>query len=295
MKIKNGNGNPSLLKVVSWNLGSRQWHKKVDDVISMVQDHNPDVAAISEANMRAEVDQHMNFIPGYNISTVKDFIEEGVSRLVVLTREGLNFKLLIEKMEAGIASIWLSFVRKGKKPFIVGTIYREHKIFNGTECRTEYGTGTSGTEYGTEHGTEHGTGSDGTELGTSTCGTKHGTCECGTKHGTWECGTEHGTGTGGTEYGSEYGTEHGTGTVGTEYGTEHGTEHETEQGTGYDGTEHGTSNGGTECGTSTGGTEHGTEHGSEHGTEYGTEHGTGSDGSEHGTNKCFRRYQTPEK
>ena len=59
IKIKNGNGNPSLLKVVSWNLGSRQWHKKVDDVISMVQDHNPDVAAISEANMRAEVDQYM--------------------------------------------------------------------------------------------------------------------------------------------------------------------------------------------------------------------------------------------
>ena len=59
IKIKNGNGNPSLLKVVSWNLGLRQWHKKVDDVIYMVQDHNPDVAAISEANMRAEVDQYM--------------------------------------------------------------------------------------------------------------------------------------------------------------------------------------------------------------------------------------------
>ena len=124
----------------TWYLpDSRQWHKKVDDVISMVQDYNPDVAAISEANMRAEVDQHMNFIPGYNISTVKDFMEEGVSRLVVLTREGLNFKLLSEKMEAGIASIWLSFVRKGKKPFIVGAIYREHKILMGRNAGQNLG------------------------------------------------------------------------------------------------------------------------------------------------------------
>ena len=131
IKIINGNGNKKLLKIVNWNLGSRRWHNKVDEVTAMVLDYNPDVAVISEANLKVEVDQHMNYIPGYNIITVADFEVEGLSRLVVLTKEGLEYKILREKMEPEVASIWLSFTRKGRKPFVFGAVYREHRIIQG--------------------------------------------------------------------------------------------------------------------------------------------------------------------
>ena len=201
----------------------------MDDVISMVQDHNPDVAAISEANMRAEVDQHMNFIPGYNISTVKDFIEEGVSRLVVLTKEGLNFKLLSEKMEAGIASIWLSFVRKGKKPFIVGAIYREHKILMGRNAGQNMGQTQVGQNMGQNMAQNMGQVRMGQNLGQAYVGQNRGHGNAGHNMGHGNAGQNMGQAQVGQNMGQNMGQNNGTDTVGTECGTEHGTEHGTEQ------------------------------------------------------------------
>ena len=33
-------------------------------------------------------------------------------------------------MEADISTIWLKFSRKGRKPFLIGAVYCEHKLLN---------------------------------------------------------------------------------------------------------------------------------------------------------------------
>ena len=81
--------------------------------------------------MRAEVDSYQNFIQGYNLIMQSDFNVKGTSKLVVLTRDDLVYKILNDKMEPDIASIWLAIQRKGKKPFILGAFYREHHLLMG--------------------------------------------------------------------------------------------------------------------------------------------------------------------
>ena len=130
-KMINGNiPKINKLKVISWNLGSRKWSNKVDEINHMILDHNPDIAAISEANLYSEEEDHNVQVEGYDIITTLDFKELGVSRLVVLARKELNYKVMNNLMETNISTIWLSFPRRGKKPFILGCCYREHHLLN---------------------------------------------------------------------------------------------------------------------------------------------------------------------
>ena len=137
-KMVNGNGGKgnNLLKVISWNLGSRKWCNKTDEINHLVLEHNPDIVAISEANLHSSSGCHETNIKGYNLITTLDYKDTGISRLVVLAKLDLNYKILTDKMEPGIATIWLEFPRQGKKPFLFGALYREHKLLYQTDPDT---------------------------------------------------------------------------------------------------------------------------------------------------------------
>ena len=116
------------VKCVHWNLGSRKFENKTDDIQSMVNDLKPDLAGISEANLSLNVSGHLNLIQGYNVVTSKDTNTTKFSRIAVLVKEGVNYEVLEDSMEEGIATIWIKIPLKGRPPLVVGFIYREHKI-----------------------------------------------------------------------------------------------------------------------------------------------------------------------
>ena len=130
IRARNGNGSSCLLKVVIWNLGPRFWTNKSTDIIHLVNEVSPDLLVISEANIQFDDDPQVINIPGYKIITPKNFEQYGVARLVVLAKLELNYKVMDENMNLETPSIWLKFPRRGQKPFIFGTFYREHHIIN---------------------------------------------------------------------------------------------------------------------------------------------------------------------
>ena len=65
-KLKNGNGRKSIL-VSHWNLGSRQWKKKVNAIQALVDTKKPDLIFISEANMYKVTQECETLISGYQI------------------------------------------------------------------------------------------------------------------------------------------------------------------------------------------------------------------------------------
>ena len=137
-KIYNGNiRNKETLKLVHWNLGSRRWENKIVDIQHWINEYNPDVAFVSEANLYFEVPDYMNAVPGYEITTTKDFEKCGISRLVLLTKTGYDVTILKEMMQNNIASIWIRIPRNGRKLY-VGGIYREHKTI-GTRNQEQIG------------------------------------------------------------------------------------------------------------------------------------------------------------
>ena len=120
----------NFLKIINWNLGPRLWTNIIDDIFHMVTDIKPDVAIISEANLQYTEDLHLVNIPGYRINTTKDYRLNGLSRLVVLTKDKLKYQVVEDRMCEDISTIWLKFPRQGKNPFLLCAIYRKHQLLN---------------------------------------------------------------------------------------------------------------------------------------------------------------------
>ena len=86
MKQTNGNGK-NTLSVCHWNLGSKKWKNKRNQIQALVDHQNPDIIYISEANLDDLTPLHESLIAGYNITRPKTVIRNSTARLVLLTRE----------------------------------------------------------------------------------------------------------------------------------------------------------------------------------------------------------------
>ena len=106
--------------IIDWNLGARFWENKTVEIQHLVDEHRPDMVFISESNLRFMVPDHENNIVGYYIVATKDLEPNGLSRLILLVREGFNIEIHHQLMEEWIASIWVKIPRKGNKKLLVG-------------------------------------------------------------------------------------------------------------------------------------------------------------------------------
>ena len=77
--IKSKNGN---VKVINWNLGSRFFRNKINEINHLVTDLSPDVMIILEANIQYTDDSQIINIPGYRLITPKNFEQYGLARQI---------------------------------------------------------------------------------------------------------------------------------------------------------------------------------------------------------------------
>ena len=123
-KIKNGNGKKSVV-VIHWNLGAKKWQNKTTEIQALVDEMKPDYCYITEANLAAGLPDYETCIQGYDLNTPLSHDKYKFSRIVLLSREGLKFKVETTRMTADIASIWISVGGKGSKSVLIGGFYRE--------------------------------------------------------------------------------------------------------------------------------------------------------------------------
>ena len=128
-KVKCTNGNiDRSIKVAHWNLGSSYWDKKVEEVQLFVDELNPDIAIILEANLFSGLQSHLRHIQGYTLQYSKGFQSLGCSRIVMLIRQGFNADIQDSWMEEDLATIWIKIKRRGCQSIMLGAIYREHRL-----------------------------------------------------------------------------------------------------------------------------------------------------------------------
>ena len=126
--MKNGNGKKSI-KILQWNLGPRAWENKIEDIQQLVDEFNPCVAFITEANFWEGLSSSQSNIMGYQIIKPNTTNLLGYSRIIALIREGTKLKVMNELMDReDLSNIWLKTVSRGKKGIIIGGIYREHTL-----------------------------------------------------------------------------------------------------------------------------------------------------------------------
>ena len=127
IKIKNGNIK-STLKLSHWNLGSRHWVNKTNEIQHFVDTKKPDILIISEANIFLEDPDHQTLIPGYTLIKSAAINTMGYSRIAALVRQGIQVEIQHQLMCPNVASIWLKIIKKGGRKTYIGGIYREFSL-----------------------------------------------------------------------------------------------------------------------------------------------------------------------
>ena len=128
VKSKNGNGQNKILKLYHWNIGSRQWQRKIEDIEMLILEKDPDIFIVSEANLMSEITEDQRSINGYDMIFPNTMEIRGYARIVMLIKSEVEYKVLNQFMYPGTSAIWIQVGRAGRKPIRIGGLYREHTL-----------------------------------------------------------------------------------------------------------------------------------------------------------------------
>ena len=92
---------------------------------ALIQDKNPDILFISEANMISTVTKEQRHIEGYKMVLPNTMESLGYARLVILVKMDIEFRVIGKFMGPSSACIWIQLGSRGRKPLKIGGFYRE--------------------------------------------------------------------------------------------------------------------------------------------------------------------------
>ena len=128
MHAANGNRTNKILKIFQWNMGSRAWTKKQDEIQLIIDEINPDLMYITEANIYKDDPEYSTtdreIYPDIPIHMDKNE-DMNYARIILLIKNDLAHTVLLEHMEEDISTIWVKITRRGARKLIIGGIYRE--------------------------------------------------------------------------------------------------------------------------------------------------------------------------
>ena len=104
--------------------------KKRDELEILLHVYSIDILAVTEANFDVTQTEEECKIKGYDMHWEKgrEQIRRKNARVVTYVRQGLDVKVENKLMEEDLVpEVWLSVGEPGRKRFLIGAIYREHK------------------------------------------------------------------------------------------------------------------------------------------------------------------------
>ena len=126
--MTNGNGHMKKnVTILHWNMGAKHWPNKLTEIGAVIAQYLPDIFIVSESNLYDTVPEEDRNVAGYKLLLPKTTELFRVSRLLVLVKEDLEYKIVEELNDNKLAAIWLKIGARGRKPMLVGAIYREHR------------------------------------------------------------------------------------------------------------------------------------------------------------------------
>ena len=128
----------NVLTLAHWNMGSRRFPNKVEEIELLTSELQPDLLYISEANLMKDTPEYCYQIGGYNVFLPRTMDRLGYARIILLVKHGIEIEVLDNCMETDISAIWVKICNKGRKPLVSDGIYREqHLLQQGTPNLTD--------------------------------------------------------------------------------------------------------------------------------------------------------------
>ena len=104
------------------DLGGKQKNQKLK---LLLLNQSQILLFVSEANLRTNISDEVKHVEGYYLITPKTDLHMGYSRLVLLAREGVKLTIMNDCMAEDLPTIWVKLTSRGRKPLVIGGIYRE--------------------------------------------------------------------------------------------------------------------------------------------------------------------------
>ena len=99
-RMINGNrGSKDNLKIIHWNMGAKLWENKLLEIQAVILQYKPDIYAVSEANMKLNLQAHQKQIQGYKMYLPRTVEMHNHARLVVLVRDDLEVHIQNQHMD----------------------------------------------------------------------------------------------------------------------------------------------------------------------------------------------------
>ena len=112
-KVKTYNGNrKTSINIMQWNLGSKHWFRKRDEIQLLVDEQSPYFVFITDANLFSDNPSHQMEIEGYTLIKAKTMEKLNYSRIVLLCKQGLQYSIE-----------WLKVGTRGNKSLRIRGIY----------------------------------------------------------------------------------------------------------------------------------------------------------------------------
>ena len=123
MHAKNGNTNKFTgdkgLKFIHWNKGNSHFQKKISELQILIQENDPDILCISEANLKGSPKKLENQFQGYKIEVNLMHKEIDISRNILLIKRDIPYKRRNDLENKEICTIWIEIKFTNKQKFTV--------------------------------------------------------------------------------------------------------------------------------------------------------------------------------
>ena len=107
-KIINGNIEKNkTLKIVQCNKDNALFINSIHTINEIIQNHNPDVICLSEANITPDYTRYINMFPEYNFELNLMYNDIGLSRNIIMIRNYIPYMRRNDLENTTICSIWL--------------------------------------------------------------------------------------------------------------------------------------------------------------------------------------------
>ena len=126
------------LNILQWNKGNARFLNRKDDIRVMIEDHQPHIFGICEANLHHNAHLTSMHIPNYKIE-VDNLASQGYrSQIVLYISTSVSYKRRNDLEIPLCAMVWIEFHPNDGPPYLLCTGYREwqDQVTKSDDCRS---------------------------------------------------------------------------------------------------------------------------------------------------------------
>lgn len=118
---------PQGIKIILWNKGSSKFQKRIPNIKLIINDQNPHIFIINEANINLKQLKETSF-PDYSIETDKLIHTRGQARTIMLIHEAVNYERCHSLEDEDLSTVWIKAGFKQQRIFLINGHYRQWKL-----------------------------------------------------------------------------------------------------------------------------------------------------------------------